>query len=88
MNACKSDCDCYPFVDPETGGEVHESDCHSRVECDDGRWCDRHFQEELTEHLPLKGVSRHQIFNDQQAIDERNQELRDAGRGHLAGDIE
>lgn len=83
MSACHSDCDCYPHNDPETGGEVHESDCHSQVECDEGRCCDRHYEERMAEHAYLKHVPRHQVINDEQSREELNQELRDAGRGHL-----
>lgn len=78
MSTCESECDCGA-----PGGYPHEPDCHSFDICDEGKWCDKHFQEELMAHVHLRRVSRHQIYNDQQAIDERNQELRDAGRGHL-----
>lgn len=55
---------------------------------DEGLLCDFCFAAEMADHVHLRDVSRHQIFNDQQAIDERNRELRDAGRAHLVGDIE
>jgi hypothetical protein len=51
--------------------------------CDEGRYCDECFQQALKEYAYLKRVPRHQVYNDQQAKDEFNQELRDAGREHL-----
>lgn len=83
MSDCDSECDCGTI-----NGHPHEPDCHWWDKCSEDHWCDKHFAEELAEHIHLKGVSRHQIFNDQQAIDERNQELRDAGRGHLINPLE
>lgn len=50
---------------------------------DEGRMCAPCFAEAVAEHAYLRGQPRHAVFNDQAAIDERNQELRDAGRGHL-----
>lgn len=50
---------------------------------DEGRMCDVCFDEAAAEHSYLRNVPRHAVFNDQAAIDERNQELRDSGRGHL-----
>lgn len=81
---CKSECDCYPHTDPETGGCIHESDCHSQVECDEGRWCDKHHEEAMKDHEYLRDIPRYAVFlNDPDAKEEFNQELRDAGRGHL-----
>jgi hypothetical protein len=51
--------------------------------CDEGRYCDRHFAEAMAEHAYLRGVPRHAVFNDEEAQEERNQALIDAGRGHL-----
>lgn len=82
MSACKSECDCCPYPDSETGGEVHAPDCHSQVECDEGHYCDRHFEEASADHAYLRGLPRHAVFDDAQAREERDQELRDAGRGH------
>lgn len=50
---------------------------------DEGRMCESCQTEAVADHAYLRGQPRHAVFNDQQAIDERNQELRDAGRGHL-----
>lgn len=50
---------------------------------DEGRMCDPCFDAAAREHAYLRHVPRHTVFNDAQAIEERNQELRDAGRGHL-----
>lgn len=58
-------------------------DDHGNPCGDEGRACDACFDEAVAEHSYLRGAPRHAVFNDAQAIDERNQELRDAGRGHL-----
>lgn len=50
---------------------------------DEGRMCDPCFDEAAAEHAYLRGQPRHAVFNDAQAVEERNQELRDCGRGHL-----
>lgn len=50
---------------------------------DEGRMCETCQADAMADHAYLRGAPRHSVFNDQQAIDERNQELRDAGRGHL-----
>ena len=81
MSACKSACDCYPYSDPETGGEVHESYCHSQVECDEGRWCDRHFEERANEHRWMRGLPKSAITG--VLSEEDKQDIIDAGRGHL-----
>lgn len=50
---------------------------------DEGRMCESCQADAMADHAYLRGLPRHAVFNDQQATDERNQELRDAGRGHL-----
>lgn len=50
---------------------------------DEGRMCDTCSDEAAAEHAYLRYVPRHAVFNDAQAIAERNAELRDCGRGHL-----
>jgi len=52
-------------------------------ECDEGRYCDKHLAEAEAEHAYLRGKPRYWVYNDQQARDEFNQDLHDAGRGHL-----
>lgn len=77
---CQSECDCIVTA---VGGE-HETDCHSKTICDEGRWCDKHHEEAMKEHEYLRDIPRYAIFlNDPDAKEEFNQELRDAGRGHL-----
>ncbi len=84
MKDCHSECDCgWPGPDYGPG---HEPDCHVWYVCDEGRWCDKHFEEEMKAHLYLKGLPRHMVYDDAEAREERNQELRDAGRGHLVRD--
>jgi hypothetical protein len=80
-NVCRSECDCCPYADPETGGDVHESDCHSQVECADGRWCDRHLAEAEAEHSWMRNVSIGAVTGVMSEQDK--QDMRDAGRGHL-----
>jgi hypothetical protein len=75
---CSSECDCGA-----PGGYPHDPDCHSYRKCEDGGYCDKHYAEAEAEFAYLRNVPRHQVYDDQQAKDERNQELRDAGRGHL-----
>jgi hypothetical protein len=38
---------------------------------------------QMREHAYLRHVPRHAVFNDAEAQEERDQELRDSGRGHL-----
>jgi hypothetical protein len=83
---CESKCDCgnpsVKYYGP------HDPDCHSLdVCCEDGRMCDKHMAEAEADHAYLKHVPRHQVFNDAQAVEERNQELRDCGRGHLVDGV-
>lgn len=78
MTPCESECDCGA-----PGGRPHEPDCHSFDNCDERHSCDKHTAEAMADHAYLRGAPRHTVFNDQQAKDERDQELRDAGRGHL-----
>lgn len=42
--------------------------------------CDACWERTRAEHAYLRNVPRHQIYTDAQAEQERNQELRDAGR--------
>ena len=50
---------------------------------DEGRMCDSCFDEAAKDYEYLRGAPRHSVFNDALAIEERNQDLRDSGRGHL-----
>lgn len=47
---------------------------------DEGRYCQDCWERTRAEHAYLRNVPRHQIYTDAQAEQERNQELRDAGR--------
>lgn len=81
MNTCASQCDCgWPGPDY---GPSHEPDCHWWDKCDEDHMCDAHRAEAMAEHAYLRNVPRHQIYTDAQAEQERNDELRSAGRGHL-----
>jgi hypothetical protein len=77
-SSCASECDCGTI-----NGHPHEPDCHWWDKCDEGRSCDKHWNEAAAEHEYLRHVPRHQVINDEQSREEFNQELRDAGRGHL-----
>lgn len=66
--------------DAAQADEQRQADCG----CDEGRYCDAHFQQALAEHAYLRNVPRHQVFGDAQAQEERDQELIDAGRGGAA----
>lgn len=78
---CVSQCDCDG--PDELLGIDHAPDCHSRTECDGDHSCDKHMAEAEADYAYLRGTPRHTVFNDAEAVEERNQELRDAGRGHL-----
>ena len=54
-----------------------------RCTCEDGEYCDFHFQAAVKEFAYLINVPRHAVMDDERAREERNQELKDAGRGHL-----
>lgn len=78
---CHSECDCG-WPGPDYG--PHDPDCHSLDLCDEGRWCDKHHEEAMKDHEYLRDIPRYAVFlNDPDAKEEFNQELRDAGRGHL-----
>lgn len=77
MSTCESECDCGSPVGP------HEPDCHWWQKCNDGFWCDKHHAEALAEHAYLRDIPRYAVINDAESRAEFNQELRDAGRGHL-----
>lgn len=62
-------------------------DEHGNLCGDEGRMCKSCEAQAMADHAYLRGMPRHAVFNDAQAIEERNQELRDAGRGHLASDL-
>lgn len=82
MTSCHSECDC-DGVD-ELLGIDHAPDCHSRTECDGDHTCDKHHEEAMKEHEYLRDIPRYAVFlEDPEAKEEFNQELRDAGRGHL-----
>lgn len=58
--------------------------CDPESPCDDeGRLCEVHLHERMAEFSYLRGMLRHQVIDDAQSREERDQELRDAGRGHL-----
>lgn len=81
MNDCHSECDCG-WPGPDYG--PHDPDCHQWQKCDEGRWCDKHHAEALAEHAYLRDIPRYAVFlNDPEAKAQFNQDLRDAGRGHL-----
>jgi hypothetical protein len=50
---------------------------------DEGRLCDACLIEAEQAYTYLKYVPRHQVIDDERSREEFNQELRDAGRGHL-----
>lgn len=81
MSNCESKCDCgnpsVAYYGP------HDPDCHSLDLCDEGRMCDKHRAEAEADHAYLKHVPRHMVIDDEEADEERNQELRDSGREHL-----
>lgn len=79
---CHSECDCNA-----PGGYPHEPDCHYYEYCNDGKYCDKHRAEAEADHAYLKHVPRHAVFNDAEAVEERNQELRDSCRGHRVPDL-
>jgi hypothetical protein len=79
MSTCASECDCGA-----PGGYPHEPDCHWWWKCDEGQMCDKHTAEAIREHSWLRNLPRFQVYGDAQATEEFNQQLRDAGRGHLA----
>lgn len=86
MSACESECDCgNPSVKYHG---PHDPDCHWWDKCGEDRMCDKHAAEAQADHEYLRGTPRHTVFNDAEAVEERNQELRDAGRGHLATDAD
>lgn len=58
-------------------------DEHGNTCGDEGRSCGPCFEEAVADHAYLRGAPRHAVFNDAEAVNDRNQELRDAGRGHL-----
>lgn len=58
-------------------------DEHGNTCGDEGRMCEPCFEEAAAEHAYLRGAPRHSVFNDAAAVEERNHELIDAGRGHL-----
>jgi len=75
MSACKSECDCGQ---PWPGSTAHTADCNSRRECDEGLYCDKHFEEASQENA---GVLRSPIGSTYE------QDMIDAGRGHLLPDV-
>lgn len=50
---------------------------------DEGRLCDACFEAEAQAHAYLRGTPRYTVMNDELARRELEQDLRDAGRGHL-----
>lgn len=76
MSNCQSECDCGRI-----DGKPHDPDCHSYRECDDGVYCDKHFDEASKENAWMLGVPLSAITGVMSEQDE--QDLRDAGRGHL-----
>lgn len=55
----------------------------AKCTCEDGEYCDFHFQAAVREMAYLMRVPRHAVMDDAQAREERDQELRNAGRRHL-----
>jgi hypothetical protein len=79
MSACKSECDCGQDLEP--GNTSHALDCHSRVECDEGRSCDKHEAEAVAEHAWMRNYSIGAVTGVMSEADKSD--LRAAGRGHL-----
>lgn len=84
MSACQSECDCDQDLEP--GNTSHAPDCHSRVECDEGRMCDKHEAEAMAEHVWIRGMSHGAVFGFMNEAEK--QQLREAGRGHLLNDFD
>jgi hypothetical protein len=70
---CYTECDC--------DATPHSPDCSSRVICDEGNWCDRHFAEAMKENEWMRGLPLSAVTGVMSEQDK--QDLRDAGRGHL-----
>lgn len=70
-------------VDALTCKRPLEENEHGALCGDEGRLCYICAAAAQAEHAYLRGQPRHAVFDDAQAHEERNQELRDAGRGHL-----
>jgi hypothetical protein len=79
MSACKSECDCGQ--DTEPGSTAHAADCNSKRECDEGRWCDRHYEERANEYAWMRRVSLGAVTGVMSDADK--QDMRDAGRAYL-----
>lgn len=69
MSECQSECDCGA-----PGGYPHEPDCHWWDKCEDGQWCDKHYLQAEADHAYLRGTP---------SPEQAEQDIRDAGRGHL-----
>jgi hypothetical protein len=80
VSNCEGKCDCNA-----PGGYPHDPDCRSLDQCDGerGMWCEKHWQEQLHIHGWLRHVPRHMVIDDEEAEEERNQELRDSDHEHL-----
>lgn len=69
---------CDALVDTDDDPEFYRDDGEACEACRD-----RADAQAMADHAYLRGLPRHAVFNDAQAQEERDQELRDAGRGHL-----
>lgn len=73
---CSSECDCGAPI-----GHMHDPDCNSFRNCDEGRSCDFHAAEARAEFSWMRGMSHGAVFGVMSESDKR--EMRLAGRGHL-----
>lgn len=81
-NECKSECDCDG--PDRLLGIDHAPDCHSRRSCEDGLYCDKHFEEAAEENRRvLRSPIGSMYGHDEDAM---RQDLIDSGREHLATD--
>src|SRR6185437_6550153 len=88
MNNCKSECDCDG--PDKLLGIDHAPDCHSRRTCDDGLYCDKHFEEAAEENRrvlrsPIGARCGGSMYGHDE--DAMRQDMIDAGRGHLLPDV-
>jgi hypothetical protein len=72
---CSSWDECASECDCMQIGILHDEDCNIFRKCDEGRYCDKHFKQ---------AEKRNRRPSPSQA--EIDQDLRDAGRGHLVAD--
>lgn len=82
MNSCHSECDCDG--PDKLLGIDHSPDCHSRRICEDGLYCDKHFEEAAEENRCVLRSPIGSMYGHDE--DQMRQDFIDAGRGHLATD--